>query len=89
MSNAIRLEADQIDRRLDPAAVRRQFTLSVAVGLAVLAGAVAHGMQPARSDVAADSARHQYVSAPEFVVAPSAPVVAQRPTPFGALVSLD
>jgi hypothetical protein len=89
MSNAIRLEADQIGRRLDPAAVRRQFTLSLVIGLAVLAGAVAHGLQPARSGTAADGVRHQYVSAPQFVVARAAPVVAQRPNVFGALASLD
>ena len=92
MSNAIRLEADQIACRLDPAAVRRQFTLSLVVGLAVLAGAAAHGMQPARSSLAADDVRHYYVSAPQFVAARSArsaPVVAQRPSPFGALASLD
>jgi hypothetical protein len=89
MSNAIRLEADQIGRRLDPAAVRRQFTLSLVIGLAVLAGAVAHGLQPTRSGMAADNVRHQYVSAPQFVVARAAPVVAQRPNVFGALASLD
>lgn len=89
MSNAIRLEAFQIGSRLDPAAIRRQFALSALVGLAVLAGVAAHGLQPARSAVAVDGARHQYVSAPQFVVPRSAPVVAQRPTIFGTLASLD
>ena len=89
MSNAIRLEADQIGRRLDPASVRRQFALSLVVGLAVLGGAAAHGLQPPRSASAVDSVRPQYVSAPQFVVARSSPAVAQRPTAFGALASLD
>jgi hypothetical protein len=67
MSNAIRFETGEIGFGLDAAAARRQFWLSLGVGLAVLAVAAMIDLQPTRAAPDVQSARHPHVSAPEFV----------------------
>ena len=49
MSNPIRLEADEIAYRMDPAAARREFSLSLVVGLAAPALAVLNALRPAQT----------------------------------------
>jgi hypothetical protein len=72
MSNALRLKADKIGFRLDAATARRQFWLSLGVGLAVLAAAATNAAQSTRAAPDAPSAHQSQVSAPIFVASPVA-----------------
>ena len=71
MSNAIRFSPDEAAFRLDAATARRQFSLSLAAGLAVLAVAAMIAAQPTRSAPEGSHGRHAQVSAPEFVASPA------------------
>jgi len=72
MSNALPLEADKIGFHLDAATARRQFWLSLGVGLAVLAAAATIAAQSTRAAPDAPSARGSEVGAPAFVASPVA-----------------
>ena len=89
MSNAVRFQSVKIGSGLDAAAARRQFRLSLAVGLAVLAVAAMIGLQPARAVAGAPGARHAQVSAPEFVAAPGAAAQLRRAMTAGVDRSAD
>ena len=71
MSNAIRFSPDETAFRLDAATARRQFSLSLAAGLAALAVAAMIAAQPTRAAPEGSCARHARVSAPEFVDSPA------------------
>ncbi len=88
MSNAIRFEAGEIGFRLDAATARRQFWLSLGVGLAVLAVAATIDLRPSRAAPEAPSARHAQVSAPEFAASPAAAPL-RRPMAAGARSSAN
>jgi len=62
---------DRDKARLDPATARRQFSLSLAVGFAVLAAAALIELQPARSTPLHAESRHSRVVAVEFDLAAS------------------
>jgi len=62
---------DSGEARLDAATARRQFSLSLAVGLAVLAGAAIVELQPARSAPIGVEAHHGQVTQAEFAFAAS------------------
>ncbi|HEY1940766.1 MAG TPA: hypothetical protein VGH40_01470 [Roseiarcus sp.] len=79
MSNPIRLEADEIAYRMDPAAARRQFSLSLVVGLAVLALAGFNALRPAQTAAGLSESRHGGVRGPEFVAPRSAYAAAASP----------
>jgi len=70
MSNAAQRKAEETGIRLDAAAARRQFSLSLGAGLALLMALAMFGLQPSRAAVIAPSVRHAGVSAPQFAVAP-------------------
>jgi hypothetical protein len=72
MSNALRLEVDKIGFRLDAATARRQFWLSLGVGLAVLAAAATIAAQSSRAAPDAPSAPGSRVGARPFVASPVA-----------------
>ena len=72
MSNALRFEADKIGFRLDAATARRQFWLSLGVGLAVLAAAAMIAAQSTRAAPDAPSAHGSEVGAPPIVASPVA-----------------
>jgi len=72
MSNVKPLGAIAIGQSFDPAAARRQFVLSLLAGLGVLAVAAISAMQPARTAAYAANPHHIAVSAPQFVVWPTA-----------------
>jgi len=63
---------DSGEARLDAATARRQFSLSLAVGLAVLAAAALIELQPARSAPIGVEAHHGAVAQAEFALAASA-----------------
>lgn len=71
MSNAIRFSPDEAAFRLDAATARRQFSLSLAAGLAVLAVAAMIAMQPTPAAPEGSCGRHTHISAPEFVALPA------------------
>jgi hypothetical protein len=79
MSNPIRLEADEIAYHMDPAAARRQFSLSLVVGLAVLALAGLNALRPGQVVSGLDASRHGGVRGPEFVAPRSAYAIAASP----------
>jgi hypothetical protein len=87
MSNAIRFEAGEFGFGLDAATARRQFWLSLSVGLAVLAVAAMIELQPTRA--AAPSAPHAQIRAPEFVVSPAGVAQLRRSMTIGANSSAD
>ena len=62
---------DSGDVRLDAATARRQFSLSLAVGFAVLAVAALVELQPARSAPIGVEGRHGRASQAEFALASS------------------
>ncbi|MGD0641325.1 MAG: hypothetical protein ABSC22_11310 [Roseiarcus sp.] len=66
MSNAVLFAAPESGFGLDAAAARRQFSLSLGVGLAVLMVAAMIDLQPSRAAADAPSNHHTQVSAPEF-----------------------
>ena len=88
MSNAIRFQSVKIGSGLDAAAARRQFWLSLAAALAVLAVAAMTGLQPTRA-TSAPSARHGQVSAPEFVAAPAGAAALRQAMAVGAQRNAD
>ena len=89
MSNAIRFETGEIGFGLDAAAARRQFWLSLVVGLAVLAVAAMSGLQPTPAASGAPRARHVHVSAPEFVGSAAGVALLRRSMTIGANSSAD
>ncbi len=89
MSNAIRFEVGEIGFGLDASTARRQFWLSLSVGLAVLAVAAMIELQPTRAAPGAPSARHGQISAPEFVVSPPGVAQLRRSMTVGANSSAD
>ncbi|MGD1015559.1 MAG: hypothetical protein ABR863_03830 [Roseiarcus sp.] len=72
MSNALRLEVDKTAFHLDAASARRQFWLSLGVGLAVLAAAATIATQSSRAAPDAPCACGSQVRAPAFVASPVA-----------------
>ena len=62
---------DRSEARLDAATARRQFSLSLAVGLAVLAAAALIELQPARSAPIGAEAHHARAAAADLAVATS------------------
>ena len=62
---------DNGEPRLDAAMARRQFSLSLAVGFAVLAAAAVLELQPARSAPIGVEAHHGQVAQAEFAFAAS------------------
>ncbi len=74
MSKLVLFKADEIGFGLAPATARRQFWLSLGVGLAVLAVAAMIDLQPTRAAPDVQSARHPHVSAPESSRRPLASV---------------
>jgi len=89
MSNAIRLPADETGFRPDAATARRQFWLSLGVGLAVLAVAAMIDLQPTHVAPRARSARPGQISAPEFVGSPVGVAQLRRSMTIGANSSAD
>ncbi|MGD0561610.1 MAG: hypothetical protein ABSA66_00845 [Roseiarcus sp.] len=89
MSNAIRFETGDIGFGLDAAAARRQFWLSLGVGLAVLAVAAMIDLQPTHVAPRARSARPGQISAPEFVGSPVGVAQLRRSMTIGANSSAD
>lgn len=89
MSNAVRFETGEIRFGLDAAAARRQFWLSLGVGLAVLAVAAMIGLQPTRAAPGAPSPRHPHVSSPQFVASPASVAQLRRSMIIGADSSAD
>jgi hypothetical protein len=84
MSNAIRLPADETGFRPDAATARRQFWLSLGVGLAALAAAATIAAQPTRAAPDAPNARRGQVAAPEFVASSVAYAELRRAMTAGA-----
>ena len=62
---------DSGEARLDAATARRQFSLSLAVGFAVLAAAALAELQPARSAPIGAEARHGRAAQADFALAAS------------------
>jgi len=62
---------DNGEPRLDAATARRQFSLSLAVGFAVLAAAAVLELQPARSAPIGVEAHHVHAIQPDFALAAS------------------
>jgi hypothetical protein len=62
---------DSGEVRLDAATARRQFSLSLAVGFAVLAAAALVELQPARSAPIGVEAHHGHVAQADFALAAS------------------
>ena len=62
---------DNGEPRLDAATARRQFSLSLAVGFAVLAAAAVLELQPARSAPIGAEAHHTQVVQADFALAAS------------------
>jgi hypothetical protein len=89
MSNALRLEVDKTAFHLDAASARRQFWLSLGVGLAVLAVAAMIDLQPTHVAPRARSARPGQISAPEFVGSPVGVAQLRRSMTIGANSSAD
>ncbi len=89
MSNAIRFAAERIGFGLAPATARRQFRLSVGVGLAVLAVAAMIDLQPTRATPDVQSARHPHVSAPEFVASSAGVALLREAMTAGASSRAD
>ena len=83
MSNAIRFSPDETAFRLDAATARRQFSLSLAAGLAVLAVTAMIAAQPTRAAPDGSRSRHAQVSAPEFVASPAAYAQLRRSMTIG------
>jgi hypothetical protein len=84
MSNAIRLPADETGFRPDAATARRQFWLSLGVGLAALAAVATIAAQPTRAAPDAPNARRGQVAAPEFVASSVAYAKLRRAMTAGA-----
>jgi hypothetical protein len=84
MSNAIRLPADETGFRPDAATARRQFWLSLGVGLAALAAVATIAAQPTRAAPDAPNARRGQVAAPEFVASSVAYAELRRAMTAGA-----
>jgi len=85
MSNAIRLPADETGFRPDAATARRQFWLSLGLGLAALAAASPTiAAQPTRAAPDAPNARRGQVAAPEFVASSVAYAELRRAMTAGA-----
>jgi hypothetical protein len=72
MSNPIHPEADEIAYCMDPAAARRQFSLSLVVGLAAPTLGDSNALRPAQSVPGLDASPHGAVRGPEFVAPRSA-----------------
>jgi hypothetical protein len=89
MSNAIRFKADETGFRPDAATARRQFWLSLGVGLAALAAAATIAAQPTRAAPDAPNARQGQVGAPEFVASPVAAAQLRRTMTAGARESAN
>jgi hypothetical protein len=89
MSNAIRFQAGEIGFGLDAAAARRQFWLSLSVGLAVLTVAAMIDLQPTRAAAGGPSARHGQVNAPEFVASPARVATLRRSAAAGSFASAN
>jgi len=64
---------DSGEARLDAATARRQLSLSLVVGLAVLAAAALAELQPARSAPIGAEARHGRAAQADFALAASRP----------------
>ena len=62
---------DMCESRLDAATARRQFSLSLAVGFAVLAAAALVELQPARSAPIGAEVHHDRVVQADFALAAS------------------
>jgi hypothetical protein len=62
---------DNGEPRLDAAMARRQFSLSLAVGFAVLAAAAVLELQPARSAPIGLEAHHSHAAQADFALADS------------------
>jgi len=62
---------DNGEPRLDAATARRQFSLSLAVGFAVLAAAAVLELQPARSAPIGAEAHHGHAAQADFALAAS------------------
>lgn len=89
MSNAALLKVDEIGFGLDAARARRQFWLSLSVGLAVLTVAAMIDLQPTRDAASGPSARHGQISAPEFVASPAGVAVLRQAMTAGAISNAD
>lgn len=89
MSNPARFEVDETSSRLDAAAARRQFSLSLGVGLAILLVAAMIGLQPTRAASGGTSARHGEVSAPQFAPDPTALALLRQAMTAGAEASAN
>ena len=61
------------EARLDAATARRQFSLSLAVGFAVLAAAALVALQPARSAPIGAEAHHGRAAQADFALVASSP----------------
>ncbi|HYA74832.1 MAG TPA: hypothetical protein VEF36_16925 [Roseiarcus sp.] len=88
MSNAIRFQAGETGLGLDAAAARRQFWLSLSVGLAVLTVAAMIDLQPTRA-AGGPSARHGQVRAPEFVASPAGVATLRQSAAAGSFASAN